>query len=206
MKRTIKSSSIRKLEIIEVSKELFKIYGYEKTSVEAIIQAAGIAKGTFYYYFKAKKDILIALVELITDDITVYFQSILALSGLSAIDKLNMMLKGSEKQVKIQPDVMEILHHPENRSLQEKLNIKTIEVITPLIAKVVEAGNQEGVFHAATPLETVQFLMAGSAFILESGLFKWSHEKNIRLKKSLQNLVESGLGAQPGALSFIADV
>jgi AcrR family transcriptional regulator len=200
MKRTIKSPDVRKLEIIAVSKELFRTHGYEQTSVEAIIQAAGIAKGTFYYYFKAKKDILIALVELIATDITVYFQSILDLSGLSAIDKLTMMLGGSEKQVKIQPDVMEILHHPENRSLQEKLNIKTIEVIAPLIAKVVEAGNQEGVFHVDTPLETVQFLLAGSAFILESGLFNWSYEKNIELKKSLQTLIERGLGAKPEAL------
>ncbi len=206
MKRTIKSPDVRKLEIIEVSKELFRTHGYEQTSVEAIIQAAGIAKGTFYYYFKAKKDILIALVELITTDITVYFQSILELSGLSAIDKLAMMLRGSEKKVKIQPDVMEILHHPENRILQEKLNIKTIEVIAPLVTAVIEAGNQEGVFQADTPLETVQFLMAGSAFILESGLFNWTHEKNIVLKKSLQNLVERGLGAKPGALSFIADL
>lgn len=206
MKRTIKSPDIRKLEIIEVSKELFRTHGYEQTSVEAIIQAAGIAKGTFYYYFKAKKDILVALVELISTDMTAYFQSILELSGLSAIDKLTMMLGGSEKQAKIQVDVMEILHHPDNRSLQEQLNIKTIEVIAPLIAAVVEAGNQEGVFHADTPLETVQFLMAGSAFILESGLFNWSHEKNIVLKKSLQHLVERGLGAKPGALSFIADL
>lgn len=204
MKRVIKAPDIRKQEIIQVAKKLFETKGYEQTSVESIIHAAGIAKGTFYYYFKAKKDILLALVELITKDIEAHFQSIIELNDLSAIDKLKMMLTGTEKQAKIEPVVMEILHQPDNRELQEQLNIKTIERIAPLIAKVIEVGNQDGIFHAKTPLETVQFILAGSAFVLESGLFQWSFEKQSALRESLQDLAERALGALQGSLYFIS--
>ena len=205
MKRTIKAPDIRKQEIIQVAKELFETKGYEQTSVEAIIHAAGIAKGTFYYYFKAKKDILMSLVELITKDIEAHFQSIIELKGLSSIDKLKIMITGPEKQSKIDPVVMEVLHQPDNRELQEQLNIKTIQLIAPLVAIVIETGNQEGVFHVKAPLETVQFILAGSAFILESGLFQWSFEKHNALRQALQDLVENALGATSGSLSFISN-
>jgi len=204
MKRIVKAPEIRRAEILQVAKNLFTTKGYEQTSVEAIIQAVGIAKGTFYYYFKAKKDILTALVELIATDIAAHFQFISDVTGLSAIDKLQMMFTGSEKQAKIDPVLMEAIHQPENRELQERLNIKTILLIAPIIAKVVEEGNQEGVFQADAPLETVQFIMAASAFVLESGLFSWSTEKQQALREALQGLAEKALGARPGVLRFIA--
>ena len=151
MKRVIKAPDIRKQEIIQVAKTLFESHGYEQTSVEAIIRTIGIAKGTFYYYFKSKKDILVALVEWLTLELVAFFQSIIDRHDLSAIEKLQIMLTSPEKQEKTVPVVMTALHKPENRQLQEQLNIKTIQMIAPLIAQVIESGIQEGVFPYAKP-------------------------------------------------------
>jgi AcrR family transcriptional regulator len=45
--------------IREAANELFLKQGYEATTVDAIVAAAGVAKGTFYVYFDRKEDLLL---------------------------------------------------------------------------------------------------------------------------------------------------
>ncbi|MGD9592825.1 MAG: TetR/AcrR family transcriptional regulator [Candidatus Berkiella sp.] len=205
MKRIVKEPEIRRLEIIMSAKMLFEAHGYENTSVESIIKEAGIAKGTFYYYFKTKKDILTALVNHIGSDLKDHFESIVALKNVKAVEKLKRMIRGEEKKHKTSPTVMALIHKPENRELQEQLNIQSVQNIAPLIAQVIEQGNKEGVFNAKTPIESVQLLLAASQFVLDSGLFNWPENKRVKLLKALQASFEQSIGAKSGSLGFIAN-
>lgn len=45
--------------IREVANELFLAKGYEATTVDAIVNAAGVSKGTFYLHFDRKEDLLL---------------------------------------------------------------------------------------------------------------------------------------------------
>jgi AcrR family transcriptional regulator len=45
--------------IIEKGLKLFVKNGYDATTLEAIAEAAGISRRTFFYYFKSKEDILL---------------------------------------------------------------------------------------------------------------------------------------------------
>ena len=45
-------------KIIDTSWELFKTKGFGETTINDIISEAGISKGTFYYYFRSKDDML----------------------------------------------------------------------------------------------------------------------------------------------------
>src|SRR5262245_10252754 len=98
MVRIVKKSNVRRLEIIQAAERLFEQEGYTKTSVEAIIKNDGIAKRTFYHYFKAKKDVLEALVERIGKEMEAHFNSIIEAKDLTSIQKLKLMLKGAEKK------------------------------------------------------------------------------------------------------------
>jgi len=46
--------------IIEKGLKLFVKNGYEATTLDAIAEAAGISRRTFFYYFKSKEDVLLA--------------------------------------------------------------------------------------------------------------------------------------------------
>jgi AcrR family transcriptional regulator len=46
--------------IIEKGLKLFVKNGYEATTIDAIAEAAGISRRTFFYYFKSKEDVLLA--------------------------------------------------------------------------------------------------------------------------------------------------
>ena len=59
-------ASIEK-KILSAARESFLYYGINKTNIADITKAAGIAKGTFYLFFKSKGDIFM---KLISDDWT----------------------------------------------------------------------------------------------------------------------------------------
>lgn len=48
-------------DFLDAALGLFLNKGYERTSVEEITRSAGVAKGTFYLYFRSKGDLLLAL-------------------------------------------------------------------------------------------------------------------------------------------------
>lgn len=202
-KLLVKKSDIRKAEIIAAADRLFQKHGYENTSVEAIIQEAGIAKGTFYYYFKAKKDLLQALVELICSDVEEHCHSIVEKKNLNATKKLQMILRGSAKKTKTKPPILKIIHLPENRELQEKLNIQAVKTIAPFLCKVMDQGYQERIFNKSVSIESIQIILAGTQFVLDSGLFEWSAKKRQSFLNSIQLLFELITGAKPNTLRFI---
>lgn len=206
MSRVIKEPEVRRQEIIQAAQSLFVREGYRKTSVEAIIKEAGIAKGTFYYYFKAKQDVLKAIVDGIADDLETHFLAIAENRALSPIEKLKEMTVGTKKQQTIQPDIMEIVDLPENRELQEQLNIKSVLVIAPLMARVLTQGFDEGVFSKKASEESVQLMLAGVQFVLGSGLFKWSEVKTKKLLTEAQSQLEFIAGVKQGTFEFISKV
>ena len=54
-------SSDKPALILDSALELFRQYGYRRTSMEDIAQAANVAKGTLYIYFKSKDELFEAL-------------------------------------------------------------------------------------------------------------------------------------------------
>jgi len=49
--------------LLESAKTLFSQRGYYATSVEDIVESAGLSKGAFYFYFKSKEELFKSLVE-----------------------------------------------------------------------------------------------------------------------------------------------
>ena len=60
--RISKKHDIRLNEILDISENLFATKGYEKTTVNDILDGVGIGKGTFYHYFKSKAEVMDAVI------------------------------------------------------------------------------------------------------------------------------------------------
>ena len=61
LSRKTKEKELRKQLILAAAKELFFEHSYEKTSMDAIAQKVGLAKGTLYLYFSNKDELYISL-------------------------------------------------------------------------------------------------------------------------------------------------
>ena len=56
--RIVKEAAERRNEILDVAERMFCTNGYDNTSTNDILAEIGIARGTLYYHFKNKEDIL----------------------------------------------------------------------------------------------------------------------------------------------------
>lgn len=53
----------RRKQLLTVANECFHEKGYTETTVSELVKRAGVAKGTFFYYFPTKESILTAIME-----------------------------------------------------------------------------------------------------------------------------------------------
>jgi AcrR family transcriptional regulator len=58
-------------QLIEVATRLFAENGYEGTSIEAVLTAAGVSRGALYHHFAGKEALFTAVVSAISDRVTV---------------------------------------------------------------------------------------------------------------------------------------
>lgn len=206
MARITKTRSERRFEIVETANRLFREVGYSKCSVEMIIQEIGVAKGTFYYYFKSKPEILEAVVEQTLSEIIELAETVAEDPTLTAMQKMEALLSRSHIGDDTSLEVAEMLHLPENRELHELTNVQTILRLSPILAKIVEQGIREGVFSVEDPLETIQFLFTGAQFLTDGDLFGFSEPEMRKRRRVVQTNIEKTLGAAPGSFRFMNPV
>ncbi|MEM8831623.1 MAG: TetR family transcriptional regulator C-terminal domain-containing protein [Cyanobacteria bacterium P01_G01_bin.19] len=83
MKRTNKRD-----ELIEVGKKIIARQGFKAASLNDILTAAGIPKGSFYYYFASKEDFGLAIVDDFAREYRDRFDNILGDSQHSPLTRL----------------------------------------------------------------------------------------------------------------------
>ncbi len=203
MVRTVKTPEVRRAEILQAASELFQEIGYESTSVDSIVRSAGIAKGTFYYYFKSKDEVLAALAQQLCAEMVARSQIIADNPQLGAIEKFCAIIAAQNQTVEAGQALVEDLHRPENRALHERSNIETVLAFGPILATVVEQGNQEGVFQVDDPLSTVQFILAGSLFLFGHQMFSWTPEEQAARMQAMLLLIERAFGAVAGSFAAV---
>ncbi|MBB3068623.1 AcrR family transcriptional regulator [Paenibacillus baekrokdamisoli] len=54
---------LRKTQLLEIAVERFAKYGYQNTKISDIVNQAGVAQGTFYWYFKSKEVVALEIIQ-----------------------------------------------------------------------------------------------------------------------------------------------
>src|SRR6202035_715232 len=69
-KRAVQGRATRG-QLIEVATRLFAEHGYEGTSIEAVLSAAGVSRGALYHHFAGKEALFEAVVADVSDRVTI---------------------------------------------------------------------------------------------------------------------------------------
>lgn len=198
-----KSPEARKKEIMDVAETLFITKGYAKTTINNILSEIDIAKGTFYYYFKSKEDVMDAIVDrFITIEVEAA-EAIAADDTLKAPDKIFRIIMGENHHGNKKEKMIEELHEVSNEKMHQKSLIETIKQLTPILTKVIEQGIVEGVFETPYPRETVEVLLVSSGFIFDDGIFQWDEEEKIQKAKAFVYILETVLKADKGDFQYL---
>lgn len=201
--RTLKDPKERRNEILNIAQKLFYTKGYDKSTINDILEAAGIAKGTFYYYFKSKEEVMDAIIKRIVDDIIESAEIIAKDTKMTAEEKLCKIIMRQSPDVKKTDEVLEELHQVENAQLHQKSIVETILRLTPILAEVIEQGIDEGVFKTPYPKESIECLLVSSQFLFDESIFHFETDELEKKVKAYIYMMEKTLGAQDGSLSYI---
>lgn len=55
--------NVIRAQLLEKGKQLIEKHGIRKTSIDDIVEAVGISKGAFYFFFESKEELLLAILE-----------------------------------------------------------------------------------------------------------------------------------------------
>lgn len=194
----MKKGEKRKKELLNIAYNMFITQGYENTSVDEIIEKAQIAKGTYYYYFQSKEQMLEEVIDMMIDSEIEMAEQIIGMD-ISVPQKIVGIL-ASMKPTEAEHPVKNALFQPENVLMHYKVRQKLINVITPLLSEVISEGVNEGIFECDNISERVKMLLIISDSTFNEGTFT---EKDIIV---FINMTEKLLGAENGTMSFIYDL
>ncbi len=192
----MKKGERRKQELIRIAYRMFISKGYEHTSVDEIIEEAGIAKGTYYYYFESKEQMLEEVIGMMLRSEAEKAEATLH-ADLSVPEKIVGII-ASIQIAQEERSIDDALHQPENILMHNKIRERVFDLIVPLLSRAVEEGVQEGLFICDHIPERVRMLM-----ILSSDLFDDHHAFTPAVVDVFIDAAEKILGAKPGVLGFI---
>lgn len=162
MTRVVKKPDVRKNEILDAAQKFFFEKGYEKTTIQDIIDSLHIAKGTFYHYFDSKVELLDALVERTTDQMNAQFSAAVE-SDQNAIQKFNSLFRAGAAYKRSNIDVfavlLKVLYRDENTLMRTRMFQRVVEKAGPQFAEIIKQGVKERLFNTADPDEIAEMLI-----------------------------------------------
>ncbi len=158
-KRTLKAAETKN-KIYETAAQLFTKYGFEKVSVDSIVEMAGVSKGTFYVHFDSKDALIAALIADYVNNLDLDYKSYLDSfpPGTKASDIL-MSLAG-----KIADTIVGIVGYDVMRIIYEVQLTKTVNMdsvlgynreLYKMFSHVISQGIQQGEFRTDIPAEAI---------------------------------------------------
>jgi AcrR family transcriptional regulator len=156
--------AVRREAFIDAAERLIQAHGYEQMSLQNVLDDLGASRGAFYHYFDSKAALLDATVGRMTERILAACQPLLADTELPAPRKLEALFatiqrcKAARKELVLA--VLQVWLSDENAIVREKLRLRTLATVAPLLAEIVRQGVAEGSFTASSPDEAARILLS----------------------------------------------
>ena len=146
--------------ILDTATRLFLQKGYDKTTLQDIIDATKLSKGAIYHHFASKEAILIAVVDRMGDFNSAVLAEIRDRKGLTGAEKLREMFRTSMTlsfQGKILHMLPFLIENPRFMALQMQSILG--EAAPDYILPILKEGIADGSIHTDHPEELSEVLL-----------------------------------------------
>lgn len=185
--RVVKDAAERRNEILDVAERLFCSRGYDQTSTNDILAEIGIARGTLYYHFSSKEDILDAMIDRILDEI-VRRASQIALDGsIPVLERMTQTILASNVDTKTGDMILEQMHKPQNALMHAKMQERLLKQLIPLFTKLIEDGISQGLMQTDDPEDTIEMFLLYSNTVFDDAIAYSEKEKKKKVLAFISN-------------------
>ena len=130
-------------------------------SVSEIAREAGIGKGSIYYYFKSKEEIVDAVIERSYSDAIRQAQELVQAPGLDALTKMEIIFRTCrDSSIELsRQEAGSYMELQQSALLHQQYIYIMIRILRPILADIIRQGNQEGTISCSSPDEVAEIVL-----------------------------------------------
>lgn len=201
--RVVKEAEERRNEILDAANELFSQKGFDGTSTNDILEKVGIARGTLYYHFKSKEDIMDALIERYNVRILGAAQEIAADKSIPVNERIIRVVMALNISGGSGEEIMEHIHRPQNALMHQKIQKVIINGVTPILTGIIREGIEHGLFSTPFPYECMEMVVTYTNTVFDDDMVKMANEERASRIQAFIFNAERLLGAESGSLMYV---
>lgn len=200
--RVVKEAEERKNEILDAANELFGKKGFDGTSTGDILERVGIARGTLYYHFKSKEDIMDALIARFSSRMLCAAQEIAANKSIPVKERIIRAILSLNVSDNSGKEMIEHMHSPQNALMHQKTQKIILASVTPILTEIIKEGIEEGLFNTPFPYECTEMIMTytNTVFDGDDTVELTEEDRALRIEAFIFN-VERLLGTACGSFA-----
>jgi len=209
--------AVRRDAFVDAAQELIVTRGYERMSIQDVLDRADASRGAFYHYFDSKEGLLTAVIDRMAEAAIATLQPMVDDPGLTAAEKFERLFAGIAQWKHDRKDlvlaVLDIWRSDDNAIVRERYRRDVIVRVVPLLTDIIRQGMAEGTFEVASAEDTARMLVMVIAGMgdLAGDLFVGRRDGTVtfeEVERTFQSYRQSAdrlLGASPGTLTFVSD-
>ena len=197
--RVVKEAEERKNEILDVAERLFGTKGFDGTSTGDILGEIGIARGTLYYHFKSKEDILDAMIGRMTGSLVAKASEIAGDKDVPVLQRLTRMMMALNVDGNLGHEIMAQVHKPQNALMHQKMQEQLLAGVNPIVTGLIEEGIAQGLCRTDYPAEVAEMTLLYSNTVFDALAEHSEEERQRKIAAFIYNL-ERLLGMERNSL------
>ncbi|NGQ94742.1 TetR/AcrR family transcriptional regulator [Brevibacillus sp. SYP-B805] len=152
-----------KRKIVEESVKLFETKGYSEASIQDIVDALGVTKGTFYYYFDSKEQLLMEIQMVYIDDLLAKQRQIMDDTGKDSKTKIFEIIQLLIKQIRTHGRTAKIFFRELINLSEENYMVirKKREQFRLNLQQVIQDGIEQGELRRDLRADLIAFAILG---------------------------------------------
>jgi AcrR family transcriptional regulator len=171
-------SEERKHQILDAATDVFAEKGFNETRMDDIVTKSGLSKGTLYWYFKSKDEIILSIFERIFSREFRELENLVATEGTASERLLyytECVVKDVNRMLRLMPLAYEFMSWAFRRKfVQDAFKLymnKYMDILVPLIQQGIDSGE----FHKIDPRSAAITIGA----IFEGTILLWVYDNSL---------------------------
>lgn len=152
----MKKGDLRRGQILDMAEKLFFEQGYDRTSIQDILDALKLSKGGFYHYFDAKETVLREICERRWVGRYEQIRMELMSARMSPMDKLNRLLSQASlfeaEDERFAALLLKLCYRDRDASIRDYRRRVLIDALTPQVGEAILEGVESGALHSRYPM------------------------------------------------------
>lgn len=192
--------------ILDAMQELMAEGKASSITVSDIARKAGIGKGTIYYYFSSKNDIIEGVIERSYSRVLEKGRHLAESSDISVFEKLKIIhysCLDAARELKRQESSSSFSEQQQSALIHQNFHRILITELKPILTRILQEGDQEQVLKCEYPEEMAHIILLLLTNLFGNHVAALTNEELGKTLLAFADMQEAAMGIPKGTLRFL---